>query len=360
MARLKQIIFTLFFAIGILPTIANAACLAVTDDAQITLSEAEIQSLSQISFGREQVFEALYNTSEFETGGCWATPVGNFDAQTLSVGVLQWNYGQNSLQDLMIAYRASFATPELFNQEIATIMPNYGAVAFAEDCLVIPFTISCKEKLLAAHGADGKLNPTIKSEYEALFNSTPMRQVQTSKFIEFLGGLKPKLNLLFGENPTQLQTKWGIDIAIQQGFVRYNDAQGVSQPAFLNPADAAAIRALYVPLDREMKTKRMLSAIRWYSGLCGGIYQGVTTEICNYNIKSWCAVVVRGVTDEQFDLFELTYVRSRIAQGQSGRWQANAFSRRAKIVLNTGRVGTNALPLPRGVRKTRRCNSMLI
>jgi hypothetical protein len=359
MARLKKSIFMLLFALWCLPLSARAACLPVAEDSQITISDTESQALSQISFGRAQVFEALYNTSEFETGGCWATPVGNFDAQTLSVGVLQWNYGQNSLQPLMIKYRDSFASLETLNAELANLMPRYGAIAFSDDCLAIPFNQNCKDQILAAH-IDGKLNPDIKSEYEALFNSLLMRQIQTSAFIEFLGGLKPKLNLLFGENPTQLQTKWGIDIAIQQGFIRYNDAQGVSQPAFLNPADAAAIRALYQGLDEEMKTKRMLSTIRWYSGLCGGIYQGVTTEICNYNIKNWCAVVVHGVTDEQFDLFELTYVRSRIAQGQSGRWQANAFSRRAKIVLNAGRVGSNALPLPRGVRKTRRCNSMLI
>jgi hypothetical protein len=69
---------------------------------------------------------------------------------------------------------------------------------------------------------------------------------------------------------------------------------------------------------------------------------------------------VHGVTDEQFDLFNLTFVRSRIATGQSGRWQANAFARRTKIVLGTGQVGPNKLELPRGVRKTRRCNNLLI
>lgn len=344
-----------------IPNLCAAACLKVEDDAQIIINDEKLASLAQISFGRQDLFEALYNTSEFETGGCWATPVGNFDAQTLSVGVLQWNYGQNSLQSLMTKYRAGFATPEEFNAQISQIMPQFGAVTFSDECLQTPFNASCREKLLAAHGADGKLNPIIKAEYEALFNSVQMRQVQTDTFIDFLGVIKPKLNLMFGDMPSQLQTKWGIDLAIQQGYVKYGDViNGSQQSALLNPADVTAIRALYPALTRELKTKRMLSIIRWYSGLCGGIYQGVNDEVCNYNIKNWCAVAVKGVSDEQFDLLNLTYVRSRIAQGQSGRWQANAFSRRAKIALGTGRVGPFELPLPHGVRRTRKCNGWLV
>lgn len=334
---------------------AIAECLKVEDDTNINLSESQNLTLKQISFERKELFEALYDTSEFETRGCWATPVGNFDAQTLSVGVLQWNYGQNSLQPLMQAYKASFETPEAFTAEIAGLMPNYGSIAFGDDCLTPTLNQSCKDKILAAH-ENGKLNPIIQAEYEALFNSLRMRQIQTNTFVEFLGNLKPKLSVLFGETPSKLQTKWGIDIAIQQGFVKYGD----NQTGFLNPADVTNVRTLFAALDDDMKTKRLLSTVRWYSALCGGIYQGVTDEICNTNIKSWCAVIVKGISDEQADLMNLTYVRSRIAQGQSGRWQANAFSRRAKIVLNVGRVGSVELPLPRGVRKTRKCNNWVV
>ena len=350
-----RIIILALFALFISFTTSQAECLKVEDDAQITVSDAQIETLQQISFERKDLFQALSDTSEFETRGCWATPVGNFDAQTLSVGVLQWNYGQNSLQPLMRAYKASFVTPEEFNLEITNVMPNYGLVAFGEDCLATNLIETCKDKILAAH-ENGKLNPIIQAEYEALFNSLRMRQVQTNTFVDFLGNLKPKLGVLFGETPSKLQTKWGIDIAIQQGFVKYGD----NQSGFLNPADVTSVRTLFAALDEDMKTKRLLSTVRWYSALCGGIYQGVTDEICNTNIKSWCSVIVKGISDEQADLMNLTFVRSRIAQGQSGRWQANAFSRRAKIVLNSGRVGAIELPLPRGVRKTRKCNNWLI
>lgn len=345
----------------LLPSVVWSACLPVEDEAALVISEAQSTSLAKIGFGRKEFFEALAATAEFETSGCWAAPVGNFDAQTLSVGVLQWNYGQNSVQGLMSAYRETFLTTEMFSTWIGELMPNYGPVAFGEICLAVPLNPACKESILAAHDANGKLNPTIAGEYEALFNSLPMRQVQVSTFISFLVTLEPKLNHMFGDSPTSLQTRWGIDLAIQQGFARYIDPQtNLEQTAFLNPTDAANVRGLAEVLTPQQRRDQMLSVIRWYSGLCGSIYQGVVAEQCNYNIKHWCAVAVHGVTDEQFDLFNLTFVRSRIAIGQSGRWQANAFARRTKIVLGTGQVGARKLDLPRGVRKTRRCNALLI
>jgi hypothetical protein len=338
--------FLAALAFASFPCFAQAACMAVEDDPAIIVSESQLASLAEISFTRKELFEALQATSEFET---------------LSVGILQWNYGQNSLQGLMNSYRAAFPAPEASDAEIATLMPTYAATAFSDDCLAVPFSVVCKEKILAAHDEQGKLSSAIAAEYEALFNSTPMRQVQVTQFIDFLSAMKPKLTQMFGPTPTSLQTRWGIDLAIQQGYVKYTDSQtGLEQTAYLNPTDAASVRRLAGTLTPIRRRNRMISSLRWYSGLCGGIYQGVVSEQCNYNIKHWCAVVVHGVSDEQFDLFNLTYVRSRIATGQSGRWQANAFARRTKIVLGTGQVGQRKLDLPRGVRKTWRCNSMLI
>jgi hypothetical protein len=355
-----RVFLTSLMALG-LPTFGHAACQPIVDDPAIVISEAQLATLGEISFTRADVFGALQATAEFETSGCWAAPVGNFDAQTLSVGVLQWNYGQNSLQGLMSAYRASFPAPEAFSAQILALMPQFAALAFSEPCLTVPFTITCKDAILAAHDSTGKLGATIEGEYDALFNSTAMRQVQTDTFIAFLDGMKPKLRLIFGPTPTRLQTRWGIDVAIQQGYVKFTDpTSGLEQGAYLNPNDATAIRRIAATLTPIQRRDRMISAIRWYSGLCGGIYQGVVTEQCNYNIKHWCAAAVHGVSDEQFDLFNLTLVRSRIATGQSGRWQANAFARRTKIVLGTGQVGPRKLGLPVGVRPTRRCNNMLI
>jgi hypothetical protein len=348
-------------ALVLIPGLGQAACLPVGDDPALTISDQQRQILDSVSFARADLFDVLQATSEYETSGCWAAPVGNFDAQTLSVGILQWNYGQNSVQGLMNAYRASFATPEAFGAEVSTLMPQFGRVAFGEDCLATPLQASCKEKILAAHAPDGKLGLEIAGEYEALFNSPVMRQIQVDSFIAFLNGLTPKLNQTFGAAPTRLQTRWGVDLAIQQGYVKYTDPVTVTeQSAFLNPADVISIRRITASLTPDQRRNRMMSTIRWYAGLCGSVYQGVVAEQCNYNIKHWCAVARHGVSDEQFDLFTLTAVRSRIATGQSGRWQANAFARRTKIVLDTGQVGAKKLELPTGVRRTSRCNNMLV
>ena len=41
---------------------------------------------------------------------------------------------------------------------------------------------------------------------------------------------------------------------------------------------------------------------------------------------------------EQYELLHLTFLRSRTAVGNSGRWQALTFSRRGKIILGVGSV----------------------
>ena len=347
--------FWLLIMAFFLPTLAKADCLKVSDDPQISMRLDRLQALKAINFERKDIFQALWDTSLYETMGCWATPVGNFDAQTLSVGVLQWNYGQNSLQQLMNGYKAQFPDDASFKAEVAQLMPNYGTVAFADDCLVTPTPQSCKDKILAAHTPDNKLNPTIAAEYEALFNSLKMRQTQVDVFSDYLIEMTPKFQALFGDDITPLKVKWGIDVAIQQGFLKYND-----QNYFLKPDDVTAINKIYASQDVEKRKAAQYSIIRWYSGLCGGIYQGVNAPQCNYNIKSWCAVIKHGLSDEQAQLLNFTYVRSRIAQGQSGRWQANAFARRTKIALNTGWVGKEKDGLPKGVHNTWKCNKWLV
>jgi hypothetical protein len=50
-------------------------------------------------------------------------------------------------------------------------------------------------------------------------------------------------------------------------------------------------------------------------------------------------MIDRGMIDpEQYEMLQLTFLRSRTAVGNSGRWQALTFSRRGKIVLGIGSV----------------------
>jgi hypothetical protein len=340
-----------FFA----PSIANAQCLKVADDSVITINEDKLKQLEAINYGRKEIFDGLFATSLYETGGCWATPAGNFDAQTLSIGILQWNYGQNSLQDLMQRFRALAPDPIEFEKLITPIMPNYSKIVFAENCLKVPFDATCKASLLALQDGKGKLNPVIYNEMEALFNSTQMRQIQTDKYVEFLGEMAPKLGALFPK-VTPTHTRWAMDLAIQQGYVKFGD----NQSGFLNLNDVETIRKLETSLTPQQKRGRAFAVLDWYKGLCGGIYQGVIVEQCNFNLENWCGAIKNGLSDEQFDLLMLTYVRSRIAQGQSGRWQANAFARRTKIVLDTGWVGNEKRQLQGNLKISPRCNAFLL
>ena len=58
-----------------------------------------------------------------------------------------------------------------------------------------------------------------------------------------------------------------------------------------------------------------------------------------WNVAQWRCMIDAGRIDpEQYELLNLTFLRSRTAVGNSGRWQALTFSRRAKIVLGVGSV----------------------
>ncbi len=88
--------------------------------------------------------------------------------------------------------------------------------------------------------------------------------------------------------------------------------------------------------ERAAKLKAMLI---WYQGLSEAVDQDGVGRDYAWNIQQWTCLIDAGqIDDEQFELLHLTYLRSRTATGNSGRWQALTFSRRAKIILGTGSV----------------------
>lgn len=60
---------------------------------------------STMSFEKSLIYRCLSLTGSFETSRvaprCFAKATGNFDGQGLSFGVLQWNFGQGTLQKLL-------------------------------------------------------------------------------------------------------------------------------------------------------------------------------------------------------------------------------------------------------------------
>lgn len=84
---------------------------------------------------------------------------------------------------------------------------------------------------------------------------------------------------------------------------------------------------------------RLRAIFAWYEALARTIDQDGIGRDYAWNVEQWSCMIDRGQIDpEQYELLHLTFLRSRTATGNSGRWQALTFSRRAKIILGVGSV----------------------
>jgi len=73
---------------------AKAECRKVGDIPTIAFSPQAETALAEMKISRAQAFRILWRTAMPETQGCWAGGTGNFDGQIVSVGSMQWNFGQ--------------------------------------------------------------------------------------------------------------------------------------------------------------------------------------------------------------------------------------------------------------------------
>jgi len=307
---------------------AEAQCRRVGPIESVRLDPAAMQDLAGIGVTRAVVFEALADVSQPETGGCWAGAAGNFDGQIVSAGVLQWNYGQGTLQPLMARFRAAFASRPAFEAELARLMPQHGKTVFSEGCLGPQITADCRDALLALQTPDHKLQPSLKQELDALFESDQMIQLQVDRFVALVGSVRDDLKRLFPNRAPSIRAiKWAIDTKVQQG-------------AFPSDQDVAGVRARWVRMGEAERRNALLALVMWYEGLCRSADQGGTRLDCEWNAARWRERINRNrVSDEHADLLHLTFLRSRTAQGMSGHWQALTFQRRARIALGVGSVG---------------------
>lgn len=78
--------------------------------------------------GEPLVKKCLALTGSFETGAmppeCFAGLTGDFDKQGISFGVLQWNFGQRSLQPLILEMNAQYGElmRDIFDEQYQTLM----------------------------------------------------------------------------------------------------------------------------------------------------------------------------------------------------------------------------------------------
>lgn len=316
------IVFLLLF-----DTEGNASCRKVTAEDTAIIDASALRSLGKIGLDRKKIFEALVDVAVPETGGCWGGATGNFDEQIVSAGTLQWNYGQKSLQPILKRYRAQFNSEAEFRARVAKLMPTFSKLVFSEGCLRSPITDDCRTSMLAQQ-AGGSLSPSFKEEFDNLMESDSMIQVQVDRFVALLQSVEDDLLRLFpGETPSPRRIKWAIDTKVQQG-------------GFPGDADVKRARDNWSGLDDQRRRESLVALVMWYQALTNSIDQGGIRLDWKKNVDAWKKKISdSGVSSEQADLLNLSFLRSRTAQGQSGRWQALTFQRRARIILSVGCVG---------------------
>jgi len=293
----------------------------------IRIDPAAAAQLAEIGLDRAAIFERMAETSIPETIGCWAMPVGNFDSQLISVGMSQWNYGTGSLQPVLKQWRAGFGSRRRFRRALAALAPTYGRLLFSRDCLKVPVRERCRAGILAAHDGEGRLHPVLAAELTAIFESDDMLQVQADAYVRLLLGVRAELMRVFPAGPiTMRKVRWAIDTIVQQARLPGDE-------------DIARLRRKLAAMPQAERWPRLRAIFAWYEALSQTIDQDGIARDYAWNVEQWGCLIDRGLIDpEQYELLHLTFLRSRTATGNGGRWQALTFSRRGKIILGVGSV----------------------
>ena len=228
---------------------------------------------------------------------------------------------------MLKAWRESFRSGSRFRRARTALAPVYGKLLFSKDCLSAPVKTKCRAGVLAAHGPDGKLNPVILAELTAIFESDAMLQVQTDFYVALLMEVRSDLLRVFAGQPISWRkVRWAVDTKVQQGFFPIDE-------------DLARLRAKLAAMPESERWDRLRAVFAWYEALSRTIDQDGVQRDYAWNAAAWRCLIDRGRIDpEQYEMLHLTFLRSRTAVGNSGRWQALTFERRAKIILGVGSV----------------------
>lgn len=293
----------------------------------IRIDSATAAQLATIGLDRAEIFARMTETSIPETMGCWAMPAGNFDSQLISVGMAQWNYGTGSLQPVLERWRDGFRSRGRFRAALKALAPIYGNLLLSKDCLAVPVRERCRRGILAAQDANGRNNPVLEAELIAIFESDAMLQVQTDAYVGLLDEVRLELNRVFPAGPITLRkVRWAIDTRVQQKSLPPSE-------------DIARLRAKLAVMPPAERWPRLRAVFAWYEALAETIDQDGIVRDYAWNVDRWNCMIDWGLIDpEQYELLHLTFLKSRTATGNSGRWQALTFSRRAKIILDVGSV----------------------
>jgi hypothetical protein len=328
--RLASVLLVASYAL--IAGIANAQSTCQTvmlNHPELTISDEAREAMAKAGLGSVDLYRTLRIVARYETSGCWASATGDFDGQLLSVGVMQWNFGQGTLQPLLKRFSEKFSSQEHFRQVRDELMPRYGETFFDLSCRTPRIQEKCKAFLKSKMtGSKRDLDAELKKEIDALFNNASMRQIQLDYFARSVTSVLSDLARVFETNhPAPWQVAWAVDLKTQQGN------------KFPTDKNIQRIRQEGETLAVDERKKRLNGVIKWYEGLCeSGSSQGIKFD-CPYNVKTWPTLVDRAVEEKARErTVHFTYLVSKTAQNDDGAYQGNAFQRRAAMAFGRGSV----------------------
>jgi len=338
----RLILLVLFGLLGSIHLYGADKCKEVKDDKDYVIPETIAEAMNQAGLKRVDVTNTFRKVSKAETGGCWDRVVGNFDNQTTSAGALQWNFGTGSLQLRLKEFKSK--NKKNFKQIRNRLLPKFGETLFSKDCLKYSKIYKCKDKfLLPEDPKQSELRPEFKKEMKALFGSKEMIEIQLNEMFEMtVPAIELAKTLLRSKTLSSRSFHWAYDVKTQQGGIRDLEAFMKNTDEVVNKTDTKA--------KRDMAVKAILL---WYAGLSLSAHQQGVCGDWRYNVRVWSTMVRNGqittiaktekyrrVIDETYRLFIMSWLRSRYARTDFGRYQSDAFTRRATAALGVGSVHT--------------------
>lgn len=253
---------------------------------------------------RDWIEKALKVTGHFEdSADPFGAVSGDFDGMGISLGVLQWNIGQNSLQPLIRA---------LGQAKVVELMPVFGRDLWQAANNTLPNGLA----IVRSWQTGATLRAPVRAELKALTHSTAFVEQQIAKATLVAQQAFAAARVFAAEDPAYGQPTlplfaWFFDVWTQNGGLK-----GLGFPDVRDFIRANGItRADDVVCD-------------WLStrptSLAGA-------KDAARNASLWR----NAVPDNRLSLFVLSFLR---AQRSNEQWRADVLNRKATIVVGRGFV----------------------
>ena len=246
---------------------------------------------------------ALMTTGQFEASGDPLGAVaGDFDGQGISLGALQWNIGQGSLQPMV---------KNVGRDQVVATMPQIGAELWTA-------CNSGKERgleIVRGWHSEGKLRTAVKQELEAFTRSAPFVAEQIAKVNDVAGNAKStaeRWNRDSGKpEPSLHEFCWFFDLLTQNGS--------------LNGVTPAMVKSF---IDDGRKGRAV-------DRICDWLQARPTTQAGSRDSGKNAELWRTGVPDSRVTLFVASFLRSLAAKP---KWQADVMNRKGTVAVGVGMV----------------------